>query len=45
MKELREKYGILDEDICDKELKYEIEYRNYNENEIIKIVLKKLGYI
>ena len=45
MKELREKYGILDEDICDKELKYEIEYRNYNENEIIKLVLEKLGYI
>ena len=45
MKEFKEKYGILDEDISEKELKFEIEYRNYNENEIIKIVLIRLGYI
>ena len=45
MKEFKEKYGILDEDISEKELKFEIEYRNYNEDEIIKIVLIRLGYI
>ena len=45
MKEFKEKYGILDEDISEKELKLEIEYRNYNEDEIIKIVLIRLGYI
>ena len=45
MKEFKEKYGILDEDIPEKELKFEIEYRNYNEDEIIKIVLIRLGYI
>ena len=45
MKEFQEKYGILDEDIPEKELKFEIEYRNYNEDEIIKIVLIRLGYI
>ena len=45
MKEFQEKYGILDEDISEKELKFEIEYKNYNEDEIIKIVLIRLGYI
>ena len=45
MKEFKEKYGILDEDIPEKELKFEIEYRKYDENEIIKIVLIRLGYI
>ena len=45
MKEFKEKYGILDEDIPEKELKLVIEYRNYNEDEIIKIVLIRLGYI
>ena len=45
MKEFKEKYGILDEDISEKELKFEMECRNYNEDEIIKIVLIRLGYI
>ena len=45
IKEFREKYGILYEEIPEKELKNEIEYKNYDENEIVKIILKKLGYI
>jgi len=45
LKEFREKYGILEEEISEKELKYEIEYRKYDENEIIRIVLIRLGYI
>ena len=45
LKEFREKYGILYGEIPEKELQKEIEYRNYDENEIIKIILKRLGYI
>ena len=45
LKEFREKYGILYREIPEKELQKEIEYRNYDENEIIKIILKRLGYI
>ena len=45
MKKFKEKYGILNDDISEKELKYEIEYRNYNEGEIIKIILERLGYL
>jgi len=45
LKEFREKYGILDEEISEEELKYEIENNKYDENEIIRIVLIRLGYI
>ena len=45
MKEFREKYGILYEEIPEKELKNEIEYRNYDESELVKFILKRLGYI
>lgn len=45
MKEFKEKYGILNDDISEKELKKEIENRKYNEDEIIRVVLKKLGYL
>ena len=45
MKEFREKYGISEEEISEKELKYEIEYRKYDEKEIIRIILIRLGYI
>ena len=45
MKKFKEKYGILNDDISEKELKHEIEYRNYNEDEIIKIILERLGYL
>ena len=45
MKEFREKYGISEEEISENELKYEIEYRKYDEKEIIRIILIRLGYI
>ena len=45
MKEFREKYGILFGEIPEKELQKEIENKNYDEDEIIKIILKRLGYI
>ena len=45
LKEFREKYGIFEEEISDKELKDEIENKKYDENEIIRIVLIRLGYI
>jgi len=45
IKEFKEKYGILNDDISEKELKKEIEYRKYNEDEIIRVILKKLGYL
>ena len=45
LKEFREKYGISEEEISEKELKYEIEYRKYDEKEIIRIILIRLGYI
>ena len=45
LKEFREKYGISEEEISENELKYEIEYRKYDEKEIIRIILIRLGYI
>ena len=45
MKQFKEKYGILNDDISEKELKYLIEYKDYNENQIIKIILERLGYL
>ena len=45
VKKFKEKYGILNDDISEKDLKHEIEYRNYDEDEIIKIILERLGYL
>ena len=45
LKEFREKYGISEEEISENELKYEIEYRKYDEKEIIRVILIRLGYI
>ena len=45
MKEFREKYGLSNDDISKEELNNEIENRKYNEIEVIKIILKRLGYL
>ena len=42
---LREKYGITKNDFSDEDLKDEIKTCNYKENEIIKVILKKLNYL
>ena len=41
----REKYGITKNDFSDEDLKDEIKSCNYKENEIIKVILKKLNYL
>ena len=41
----REKYGITKNDFSDEDLKDEIKTCNYKENEIIKVILKKLNYL
>ena len=45
IKELREKYGITEKDIDNKNLAKEIKKQNYDELGIIKIILKKLKYL
>ena len=45
IKEFKEKYGILDEEISDNIIKQEIIKQNYNETLIIEAILKKLNYI
>ena len=45
IKEFKEKYGILDEEISDKIIKQEIINQNYNERLILESILKKLNYI
>ena len=45
IKEFKEKYGILDEEISDNIIKQEIIKQNYNETHILEAILKKLNYI
>jgi len=45
VKEFKEKYGILDEEISDNIIKQEIINQNYNETHILEAILKKLNYI
>ena len=45
IKEFKEKYGILDEEISDNIIKQEIIKQNYNETNILEAILKKLNYI
>ena len=45
VKEFKEKYGILDEEISDNIIKQEIINQNYNEIHILEAILKKLNYI
>ena len=45
IKEFKEKYGILDEEISDDIIKQEIIKQNYNETHILEAILKKLNYI
>ena len=45
VKEFKEKYGILDEEISDNIIKQEIIKQNYNEKHILEAILKKLNYI
>ena len=45
IKEFKEKYGILDEEISDNIIKQEIINQNYNETHILEAILKKLNYI
>lgn len=45
IKEFKEKYGILDEEISDNIIKQEIINQNYNETRILEAILKKLNYI
>ena len=45
IKEFKEKYGILDEEISDNIIKQEIIKQNYNEKHILEAILKKLNYI
>ena len=45
IKEFKEKYGILDEEISDNIIKQEIFKQNYNETHILEAILKKLNYI
>lgn len=43
-REFKEKYGISENEINDKELKNEMKKNNYEEEKIIEIILKKLKY-
>ena len=45
LKDFREKYGIEDSDMDDKDLKKVMKKNNNNENRMIEAVLKKLKYI
>ena len=45
VKEFKEKYGILDEEISDNIIKQEIINQNYNETHVLEAILKKLNYI
>ena len=45
IKEFKEKYGILDEEISDNIINQEIIKQNYNEKHILEAILKKLNYI
>ena len=45
IKEFKEKYGILDEEISDNIIKQEIINQDYNETHILEAILKKLNYI
>ena len=45
IKEFKEKYGILEEEISDNIIKQEIIAQDYNERLIIEKILKKLNYI
>ena len=45
VKEFKEKYGILDEEISDNIIEQEIIKQNYNETYILEAILKKLNYI
>ena len=45
VKEFKEKYGILDEEISDNIIKQEIINQDYNETHILEAILKKLNYI
>jgi hypothetical protein len=45
IKEFKEKYGILEEEISDNIIKQEIIDQDYNERLIIEKILKKLNYI
>lgn len=45
VKEFKEKYGILDEEISDNIIEQEIIKQNYNETHILEAILKKLNYI
>ena len=45
IKEFKEKYGILDEEISDDIIKQEIIKQNYKETHILEAILKKLNYI
>jgi len=45
IKEFKEKYGILDEEISDNIIKQEIIKQNYHETHILEAILKKLNYI
>ena len=45
IKEFREKYGITKKDFCDRNLTKEIKKANFDEIELIKLILKKLNYI
>ena len=42
---LKEKYGILDEEISDNIIKQEIINQDYHETHILEAILKKLNYI
>ena len=43
-REFKEKYGISENEINDKELKNEMKKNNYEEEKIIEVILKKLKY-
>ena len=45
VKEFKEKYGILDEEISDNIIKQEIINQDYHETHILEAILKKLNYI
>ena len=45
IKEFKEKYGILDEEISDNIIKQEIINQDYHETHILEAILKKLNYI
>ena len=45
IKEFKEKYGILEGEIGDKELKKEYEKNEKNEIKMLEAVLKKLKYL